>query len=143
MDKKQDIRPLVSDSEEGRLEEVEENYSEDFRSWLEIQNRELELDREKLKIRQKETEDHLTYATELTKIEAIDRKGQRDADDRRHKRNTILGVIVIFLLISFGVFLVFMKHSDLLDKLISFLVILFGGYGWGYHQGRKSRSGEE
>ena len=143
MNEKQDNHSLVPDSEEGRAEESENNHSEDFDRWLEVRSRELDLEREELDIRRHETAEHLKHATELLKIEAIDRNGQREADDRRHKRNTIFGVILILLLISFGAFLVLMKHSDLLDKLISFLVILFGGYGWGYHQGRKSRSGEE
>ena len=143
MNKKQDNHSLVPDSEEGRSEELENNHSEDFDRWLEVRSSELELEREELEIRKHETAEHRKHATELLKIEAIDRKGQREADDRRHRRNTIFGVILVVLLISFGAFLVLMGHSGLLDKLISFLVILFGGYGWGYHQGRKSRSGEE
>ena len=143
MNEKQDNHSLAPDSEEGRAEESENNHSENFDRWLEVRSRELDLEREELDIRRHETAEHLKHATELLKIEAIDRNGQREADDRRHKRNTIFGVILILLLISFGAFLVLMEHSDLLDKLISFLVILFGGYGWGYHQGRKSRSGEE
>ena len=140
MDKKKDGHPLVSESEENHSEEVEEGHSEDFDSWLEVRSRELDLEREELQIRRQETAEHLKHATELIKFEAVDRKGQRDADDRRHRRNTIFGVIVVILLISFGAWLVWMQHADLLDKLISFLVILLGGYGWGYHQGRKSRS---
>ena len=134
---------MVPDSEEGRSEELEKNHPEDFDRWLEVRSRELEIEREELEIRRHETAEHLKHAAELLRIEAIDRKGQREADDRRHRRNTIFGAILILLLISFGVFLVLTRHSGLLDKLISFLVILFGGYGWGYHQGRKSRSGEE
>ena len=117
----------------------EEHQSNEMASWVQLQHQEFELQRQEFNLRQQEAMGNLEYAREALKVESEDRNGQRVADNERHKRTTISITIVILAVISFGVLLVMKENADLLEELIKLLVVLFGGYGWGYHQGRKHR----
>lgn len=114
-------------------------HSDEMASWVQLQHKELDLQRQEFDLRKHEAQGNLDFAKEALNVEFEDRREQRAADSERHKRTTVSIVVVIIALIGFGVLLVMKGNATLLEELIKLLVVLFGGYGWGYHQGRKYR----